>query len=156
MTSEQHARWKDFALRMARLPSRRPPTAWVVEMVQWWFDLNDHPQYDIADVTCWDQGEALVCDRVSEFLWDRSDEHFSGRGPDDYDRRELAAEHWLGTWGNAVSCCIRAGLDVVAEPSMGVLGFTVGDLRRMYPEGLPEWLDKGQLATAGNDEGVWL
>ena len=29
------------------------------------------------------------------------------------------------------------------SPSMGVLGFTAGDIRRMYPEGVPDWV-KGE------------
>lgn len=43
-------------------------------------------------------------------------------------------------WSSPVYCCIRAGIDVVAEPRMGVIGFTSGDLQRMYPEGFPQWL----------------
>lgn len=42
-------------------------------------------------------------------------------------------------------CCIRAGLDMAAEPSGGVLGFTAGDVRAMYPEGVPEWMFDGAM-----------
>ncbi len=47
---------------------------------------------------------------------------------------------WLFVLGLAIE---RAGLDMASEPSAGVVGFTIGDLRRMYPEGLPEWIAGG-------------
>lgn len=142
MTPEDFEHWKDFALRMAKLPSRTPPRKWVVEQVGWFFEVNNHPKYDVEDVTSWDQGESLVCDKVSEFLWDRQDEALARRGLRSEEARRNAEERWMSKWGNAVSCCIRAGLDLVAEPSMGVLGYTMGDLRKMYPEGFPPWLEK--------------
>lgn len=49
-------------------------------------------------------------------------------------------EQWDEQWGGAVCCCIRAGLDMACAPSGGVVGFTAGDVRKMYPEGVPEWL----------------
>ena len=47
---------------------------------------------------------------------------------------------WDEQWGGPVRCCIRAGLDCAFEESAGVLGFTAGDLRKMYPEGVPVWV----------------
>lgn len=49
------------------------------------------------------------------------------------------AERWQGP----VTICLRAGLDLASAPSAGVVGFTVGDLRAMYPEGVPGWLKEG-------------
>lgn len=47
-------------------------------------------------------------------------------------------------WLDPIETCLRAGLDFATEPSMGVVGcFTVGDLRRMYPDGVPAWV-KGE------------
>jgi len=43
-----------------------------------------------------------------------------------------------------VTCCIRAGLDMASAPSGGVIGFTAGDIRRMYPEGVPDWITGGK------------
>ncbi len=54
-------------------------------------------------------------------------------------------EAWLDQWFGPVNCCIRAGIDFAADPSAGVLGFTAGDVRAMFPEGVPEWVfPKGQ------------
>ena len=56
---------------------------------------------------------------------------------DDID--QLWYDQWSDQWGGPVCCCIRAGLDMACGPSAGVLGFTAGDLRRMFPEGVPDW-----------------
>jgi hypothetical protein len=71
-----------------------------------------------------------VCD------WDHEDE---GECRCD-DIEEHYYEQWDEQWGSPVRCCIRAGLDCASAPSAGVLGFTAGDVRRMYPEGVPEWV----------------
>lgn len=60
-------------------------------------------------------------------------EDLSGR---EYEKRD---EQFCGP----VLCCIRAGLDLAVAPSAGVMGFTAGDIRRMYPEGVPEWVTGG-------------
>lgn len=39
-----------------------------------------------------------------------------------------------------VHSCVRAALDCAVAPSMGVMGLTAGDLRRMYPKGVPAWV----------------
>lgn len=101
----------------------------------------------------------LVCCDVDEFLAD----NYRGNAPDceaclgefrQYatyargrdpkcrcdDIEDRYYEQWDEQWGGPVHCCIRAGLDFAAGPSAGVLGFTAGDVRRMYPEGVPEWV----------------
>lgn len=49
-------------------------------------------------------------------------------------------EQWQDQWGGPIHCCVRAGLDMASAPSAGVLGLTKGDLKRMYPEGIPDWV----------------
>ncbi len=66
-----------------------------------------------------------------------------------YSREMLAFRQFEAQWWGPVACCIRAGLDVACEPSGGVLGFDLGDLRRMYPEGVPDWLAKGWADPEG-------
>ena len=56
---------------------------------------------------------------------------------------EKVFNQWEEQWAGPVHCCIRAGLDTAAEASMGVVGFTAGDLRRMYPGGVPDWVSGG-------------
>lgn len=47
---------------------------------------------------------------------------------------------WCDQWADPVKACLRAGLDIASAPSAGVCGFTAGHIRRMYPEGVPEWV----------------
>lgn len=86
----------------------------------------------------------LVCDRVSEYLWD---ERLEREKEDRHGNTEIV-ETKLGT---AISCCLRAGLDVAVSPSAGVCGFTAGDIRKMYPEGVPDWVrsffQEGELVS---------
>jgi len=60
--------------------------------------------------------------------------------PLDDDRADVAGEQWGEQWGGPVLCCIRAGLDMASAPSAGVIGFTAGDIRAMYPGGVPDWV----------------
>ena len=91
----------------------------------------------------------LVCDMMSEFL-----DRYRGYAPRcracaEYDNDEKCRcdeiddahyEQWETQWGDPVRCCIRAGLDCAGKWSIGVMGFTAGDVRAMYPEGVPEWV----------------
>ena len=49
---------------------------------------------------------------------------------------EQFSDQWLGP----IRCCIRAGVDMACGGMIGVLGFTAGDLRKMFPEGVPDWV----------------
>ena len=83
-------------------------------------------------------------------------------------REQLAIEQWSDQFFGPVRCCLRAGLDMAAAPSGGVVGFTAGDIRRMYPEGMPDWLgditfDQDENGHGGiklrdipPEDGVWL
>lgn len=160
MTHEQYERWKDFSLRMARTcvnKSRRPSAAWIIAQVEDWFSCRDY-QEDWKEYTSWDQDEHPLCDHVSEF-WE-SDIPFGNRCRacsqsrygDDYNEsltcrcdeiEYMACDQFTEQWLGPIRCCLRAGIDVACETSTGVVGFTAGDLRRMYPEGVPEWVSGG-------------
>lgn len=96
------------------------------------------------------QTGSLMCDDVSQFL-DGYEPHQRCRACRDRSPRRnlecdcddiesMAREQWADQWGGPVRCCIRAGLDMAVAPSAGVVGFTAGDLRRMYPRGVPKWV----------------
>lgn len=75
----------------------------------------------------------------------------------DFDKYDELKEKIVSRVCEPVHCCLRAGLDLVGEQSGGVLGFTVGDLKRMYPEGIPEWITSKfteDLSQSHNDQGV--
>jgi hypothetical protein len=154
MTPLQYRRWYDFARRMAlrgfpdATPARCAKIAKKVRNIIW---ILENDREDIRD---WDNAPSYVGDAVSRLLDD-----------DHYHERELANgrfEPRENRFHSQVSCCVRAGLDVAAAPSAGVLGFTVGDLRRMYPLGLPAWIathftEPGPItAETPAEMGVWL
>lgn len=86
----------------------------------------------------------LMCDYFTG-MWD--DEYYGIEGsvadePSDTldERRSMAWEQYQDQWCGPVACCVRAGIDMACAPSMGVMGFTAGDIRKMYPDGVPAWL----------------
>ena len=139
MTDQQYERWKDFAMRMARTcfrHLRRPSSHWVIEQVESWFYWRDHQQ-DWGNYSSWDQDSPYcLCDHVSEFYSDLESYSYSEDEEVDYKAQEQFQAQWMGP----ILSCLRAGIDVAVEPSAGVVGFTAGDIRQMYPEGLPLWL----------------
>ena len=98
----------------------------------------------------------LVCDLMSHFEWDGlCDIPFPKKMLDRLERLEESdadgagektdeiRQDMIDRWYGEVHCCVRAGLDFACEPSAGVMGFTAGDLRKMYPEGVPDWITGG-------------
>lgn len=149
MTREQYERWKDFSRRMVAVAvshrKRVPSRAMVLESIDFFFDCRMEP--DVWQrVRDWDHTEPTEKERsqwprcamsVSSHIDDLEEEFIPGYWSLDTDRQfELARERWV----DPVHRCIRAGLDVAVAPSAGVAGFTAGDIRAMYPEGVPEWV----------------
>lgn len=157
------ARWKDFAIRMARTcyAKRQNPSLEEIESdIESFFDHYASEEW--ADLYVdWDHsknfpgrsnGPGYVCDMVSalvDSVWSHPFDHATKRQQrlldyywdrdmiDEYDEiREAIVERWE----SPISCCIRAGIDFAYSQSAGVLGFTAGDLRKMYPEGVPDWI----------------
>lgn len=155
MTPEQFDRWKDFSIRMARhafpeaTPARRIKIEEQINGFFSWYDRNDA---EVAEIANWDSAPTYIGDAVDSHL----ERHRHYR----YNERTGYEEPMGNKFENQVSCCIRAGLDRAADPSGGVLGFTVGDLRRMYQDGLPEWVVDGYeppiTADTPDSAGVWL
>jgi hypothetical protein len=146
MTPEQFDRCRDFALRMALkcfAESRRPTQAWIVDHVS---DFLDMIESEAGHVVGWDRAPTYLCDRMSDYVADHGFYQVEGavrdldRGYELSPGQELAImDCWQEQWYGPVMCCVRAAIDQVTD-SEGVLGFTVGDLHQMYPEGIPSWL----------------
>ena len=94
-----------------------------------------------------------LCDALSDYLFD--------------ERLEIEEEDEHGNCtlvetplGNAVGCCLRAACDVACEPSGGVLGWTAGDLRKMWlGRPVPKWVKayfEVDFDAIPDDAGVWL
>lgn len=172
MTNEQYGRWVRFSLRMAhrgwpRLP--RKSRKRVAEMVKDFFRGLDKDL--LPRIRSWDHTDrcaacaaalvearktqnwfkvnscpcdrSLVCDEVECLVQDRNPREYSDYALDGgYQYRQ-----WDELWGCRVRCSIRAGLDLASEPSMGVLGFDICDLRRMYRGNIPAWINTGDWSN---------
>lgn len=153
MTQEQFERWRQFTLGMslrgfASMTDARRNR--LHEEIETWFSAIDD---DYAHIISWDHSEPFtdertyayyVCDYVSEFF-DRFQQD------EDY-----ACDHQK--FYDQIECCLRAGLDVAATPSAGVLGFSVGDVTRIFEGNVPDWFSsqfKGWDET-NKEAGVWL
>ncbi len=96
------------------------------------------------DVTCWADDYIDECRLMSHREWER----YEGlRDKDDWDEADALRDAIRDLYRSPVSCCIRAGFDCAVKPSGGVMGFTAGDIRRMYPEGVPDWVKNGDWET---------
>lgn len=151
MTREQFDRWQDFAVRMAihgypRATERRREK--IRKEIQNYFDEREY------------QEDWPVIDD-----WDYNDDFGSLSGDvDDFFERY---RHWrrnnadyVGWFFCQITCCIRAGFDMAVKQSGGVLGFTAGDLRRMYDGNIPDWITRldwaTPLALIPDEAPVWL
>lgn len=110
--------------------------------------------YALSEINDWDGNGDSICvsDEMSRFMWDRRYEQ---------ERRVKGdCEYVVGRFGNMLGACSRAGFDVAVAPSAGVVGFTVGDVRAIFPRGLPGWVNdyfhEPITPRTPASHGVWL
>lgn len=159
MNRVQYKRWKDFAIRMAqkgwsvREVMQKVHQDSVIPAVENFFE---HMAWDYKDdvirIESWDDTRRDTSQRdyyghylIGPYVCDIVSGHLENYNPFYYEGEESdkAYEDFDERWCGRVRCCLRAGLDLAVEPSAGVLGFTKGDLERMYPEGVPKWIRDG-------------
>lgn len=139
--------WMDFATRMVdkaieATPERR--TKIREKVIDYIERFKDYP------VVGWDDKHSdigYVCDDFDEWF---SEYYIERQG-------EWEQSRFL----RDIACAVRAGLDAALPDRAqgGVLGFTVGPLRKMYPEGLPEYIIDQftpSLSDAKDEEPIWL
>lgn len=150
MTQEQYDRWKDFARRMVNVAvsarKRSPSRAFTLEIINFFFECRMGPHDEWKRVVSWDHTEKeegsndwpmCVGDHMSDIEEYNVPSYWS---IPDGERGQDIIDKWMGP----ARCCVRAGLDLAVAPSMGVMGFTAGDIRKMYPEGVPDWVTGGK------------
>lgn len=150
---EKFKRWKDFALRMAKVcfseeaEQGHPSPEWIVKNIDWFFD-----ELDPIGEYSWDDDPHYICDRVSNWvdeIWYQPYNYATEKEVRVLDKLHDRGKYGIydelkakiaDRWESPLHCCIRSGVDFAYEPSVGVLGYTAGDLRAMYPEGVPDWI----------------
>lgn len=144
MNKEQFDRMSDFALRMVEVCSLKG---------RWRKELTGHVREILAELS--QEIYGFHYSRIKS--WDEPEEA-DGQSPqslcdfmDDYcleEGLEKIKEYRNGNTdlvqtkvGCALMCCIRAGCDVATNSQVGVLGYSVADLRAMWtPEKIPDWV----------------
>ena len=178
-----HALWLDFALRMVdvhhelnedeRAELRFAVDGFICGIIS---DYVNPRQWDASMVyrgAVDERGYDCIGDLIRTFaseLWHDPYDVHPDEMPDTeltyytFDElRTLREEHAaFDRLADPFRACVRAGLDMACEPSGGVVGYTVGHLRSMYPEGVPSWLldafevDRAAFDGAKSEQGVWL
>ncbi len=182
MIESKFERWKSFAFRMANTCYKRrksPSFVWILETLE---QVFEHVKEEGVDCfVSWDRvklshdGEPVTeclgdwfMEVVEGEVWSspydfattnevKRLEKWKRKG--DFDKYDEVKDAIVSRVCAPIHCCVRAGLDLVGEQSGGVLGFTVGDLKRMYPEGLPEWITSlfsEDLTQSKDTQEVWL
>ncbi len=170
MTKRQFNRLSDFAVRMTRVAIGNPRWQAVlrrhVKDILWQMDGGD---LNYREIIAWDDNHEaseserrrsllpytseLLCDYVSTYCWDHNltRERETARGDCSPIHSKLDI---------ALHCCLRAACDLAAQPSAGVAGFTVGDLRKMWPgQRIPKWVAaefEPPIAQAKDTDSIWL
>lgn len=127
------------------------------------FSWRERDSEETAAIVDWDNCPPYQCGGRTYYnpsVGDAVSSHLSAHQHYRFNDRTGRERECGNRFANQVSCCIRAGLDRASSPSAGVLGFTVGDLRRMYPDGLPDWVIEGYeppiTTDTPDDAAVWL
>lgn len=173
MTLKEFRRMKIFALRMTRIAIgggrwQKVVREHVSEILyrmdsesfscHWshTVDWDNKTRLPDDDGTCgfaWNDGRSLLCDFMSNYCWDNE--------------LEIEKEDRRGNFrqidtkvGIALRCCIRAAVDTASKPSAGVVGFTIGDLKKMWaPKRIPKWVCEAygkDLNRVKSEKGIWL
>jgi hypothetical protein len=104
--------------------------------------------YEGEEVKDWDNAatsHGLVCEHFDDYFHE-------------HDYMDKYGGHKVNSYFNLLRSCVRAGLDVAVGRVGGVIGFTVGDLKKIYGGKIPERVMKatGINYSWKDDEGVWL
>ena len=175
ITPEQYERWHDFSLRMARTcfkRKRNPNAAEIEANVEHFFGCID-PE-DLLSFVDWDHSapypegskyhglDYWKHPKCAMLITDICKEHEEAWNPRFWECYEdnAKSDRLYEQFVNPVVCCIRAGMDMAVSPSAGVMGYTAGDLRKMYPEGVPDWITGGpdhhwNYAFSGEQNGTF-
>jgi hypothetical protein len=160
LTQQQKDRILDFAKRMVfkgyeKLTQRRKDRLW--HDVEWFLsDALEEGHWG------WETGGTeetfSMCDWITERF--EKDQFPSGRW-----EKKVCDYGEDPKYFRMLSATCRAAMDVVGEAGGGVLGWTVGDMKRMYDGQLPDWFDIDwkneengvvKLQNEPDEAGVWL
>lgn len=120
---------------------------------------GEHDGFDIINCRDWDRGEKYINPNnakdisYNSSLGDRMTELIKNEG------YSVCSFTLTKKAKNDFICTIRIACDLFIEQSAGVLGYTIGDLKKAFDGNIPEEILKtfeGDISQAGDNEPVWL
>jgi hypothetical protein len=152
MDAEQVTRWKDMARRLCyhawpEKTNERKARLWKEAL----YFIEEHAGYDLRGWCESGGDDPYACDLFDDAFWDDY-----GRSIDRDEDINTDPRYFF----NQLRCVIRASLNALFGDE-GILGFTVGDLRRMFDGAIPDWISQQYehpetLLQADDAAPVWL
>jgi hypothetical protein len=108
-------------------------------------------EYAELEVCGWDQSPSYPCDGMLET--------FSHYYASIWSKRAISYRDNKHFYIDKLSNALRAGLNAALGDSYGVIGFTVGDVKRFFDGNTPDWFAcrfDECLDNADNETGIWL
>ena len=152
MRQQEFDRFRDFAERMCKhaRPNKTPN-----RLRRLWYEIerfiDTHRDYSFRG---WSEGDYL-CDCVADYFSEYGD-HIYNPKREEYDQNPVKFYNMLKT-------VLRSAINVTFPdvPDGGVIGFTVGDIRRMYDGEIPDWFadlyqNPKAIKMAPDDYSIWL
>ena len=147
MTKEQALQLREFAINWItkviakRKDYREKLLAIIDDIIP--EDIEQHDAYNVLECINWDSGN----DRYYGF-------------------DDLLVDYWDGFYDRTftekvktdISCAFRIGIDLYIKQSGGVVGFTVGDLRKVFDNNIPQSIQEYYpgIDSANDSDSIWL
>jgi hypothetical protein len=150
MTPEKAIEVRDFAINWIENVHHRSRKATKAECKELFKGLiDDDPSYDSYDVLSWDG-------------WDSCEGRY-GRPACDFWTECRDYSFWGRVYSSRVidlcETACRVAIDLLVKQSGGVVGYTIGDLKKAFSGTIPQWVcDRYEtdLNEGANDDPIWL
>lgn len=105
-------------------------------------DINEHDAYNVLECENWDSGNERY-----------------------YGFSDMLYEYWNDFYPTVtkkvktdISCAFRIAIDLYIEQSGGVVGYTVGDLRKVFDNNIPQFIQEYYpgIESAKDSDSIWL
>ena len=106
-------------------------------------DIEQHDAYNVLECRDWSCGN----------------DRYNGFG-------DLLFDYWDGFYDGTfsekvktdISCAFGIGIDLYIKQSGGVVGFTVGDLRKVFDNNIPQFIQEYYpgIDSASDSDSIWL
>lgn len=147
MTNEQALQLRKFAIN------------WITKVIAKRKDYREKLLSIIDDIIPEDIEQHDAYCVLESLDWDWGNGRYYGFG-------NLLVHYWDGFYDGTftekvktdISCAFRIGIDLYIKQSGGVAGFTVGDLRKVFDNNIPQFIQEyyPEISEAKDSDSIWL